>query len=150
MASVDTNLVDAATASARTALGLDASQLARTWSIARMQPGARGFLLVVFGTPERASAIAAVDTDSAEVLESAHLPGHGRHDLITAEEAIQRAGFGPEAHAQLVWDPSPASRSRFYPLWQLQSGKRRVWVDSVRGLVWHTLDTPPRGGAGQV
>ena len=147
MTGLNTNSVDAAIASAQTALGLNASQPARTWSVARMRPGARGFLLVVFGPPERASAIAAVDPDSGEVLEAAHLPAREQHALITADEAILRAGLGPDTEARLVWDPSPASRSRFYPLWQLQSADRRVWVDSVRGEVWHTLDTPRGGGS---
>jgi hypothetical protein len=147
---LNTNSVNAAIASARTALGLDASQPARTWSVARMRPDARGFLLVVFGFPERASGIAAVDPESGEVLEAAHLPGRERHALITADEAILRAGFGPDTEARLVWESSSASRSRFYPLWQLQSGERRVWVDSVRGEVWQTLDKPRGGGSGQV
>jgi hypothetical protein len=146
MTSINAESVDAAIASARAALGLDPSLPARTWSVARMRPDARGFLLVVFGPPERASAIAAVDPDTGEVFESAHLPERQPHTLISADEAILRAGFGPDTQARLVWDPSPASRSRFYPLWQLQSGERRVWVDSVRGVVWHTLDATRGGG----
>ena len=150
MTGLNTDSVDAAIASARTALGLDASQPARTWSVARMHPGARSFLLVVFGSPERASGIAAVDPESGEVLEAAHLPGREPHALITADEAILRAGFGPNTEARLVWEPTPASRSRFYPLWQLQSAEGRVWVDSVRGEVWQALDTPRGGGSGHV
>jgi len=150
MTGLNAGSVNAAVASARTALGLDASLPARTWSVARMRSGARSFVLVVFGPPERASAIAAVDPVSGEVLESARLPGRQPHALITADEAILRAGFGPDTEARLVWDPSPASRSRFYPLWQLQSAERIAWVDSVRGAVWHTLDTTRGGGSGQV
>jgi len=142
----DNGSINAAVASARATLGIDVREPARTWSVARLHPGARDFLLVVFGAVERASAIAAVDPISGEVLESAHLPGREPHALITADEAILRAGFGPDTTARLVWDPSPASRSRFYPLWQLQSEKRKAWVDSVRGNVWHTLDTPRGGG----
>lgn len=139
--------VDAAVASARSALGVDAREPARTWSVARMRLGARGFLLVVFGAAERASAIAAVDPESGEVLEAARLPGREGHTLITADDAIQRAGFEPDAEARLVWEPSPASRSRFYPLWQLRSAERTAWVDSVRGVVWHTLDETRGGGS---
>jgi hypothetical protein len=144
------SLNDAAIASAQAALGLDLREPARTWSVERMRSGARGFLLVVFGPAEHASAIAAVDPVSGEVLEAARLPGRLPHTLITADEAILRAGFGPDTEARLVWDPSPASRSRFYPLWQLQSAERKAWVDSVRSVVWHTLDTARGGGSGQV
>jgi len=146
MTGADNDPVDVAIASARRALGLDASLPARTWSVARMRPGGRGYLLVVFGPPEHALAIAAVDPESAEVLESAKLPGSQPHAVMTDTEAIRRAGFGPDTEALLVWDPSPATRSRFYPLWQLQSAQRRVWVDSIRGEVWHTLDAPRGGG----
>ncbi len=114
-----------------------------------MRPGASAFLLVVFGEPEHASAIAAIDPVTREVLESARLPGREPHTLLGADEAIERAGFGPGTEAQLVWDPSPASRSRFYPLWQLVNAGRTVWVDSVRGLVLHTLDAARGGGSGQ-
>ena len=150
MSSLNASSVDAAIASAQSALGLDAREPARTWSVQGMRPGARAFLLVVFGLPEHASAIAAVDPVSGELLEAARLPGRQPHTLITADEAILRAGFGPDTEARLVWDPSPASRSRFYPLWQLQSAERKAWVDSVRGAVWHTLDTTRGGGSGQV
>jgi hypothetical protein len=145
----DNGSINAAVASARAALGIDVREPARTWQVARTHPGARDFLLVVFGTTERASAIAAVDPTSGEVLESARLPGHEPHALITADEAILRAGFGPGTTARLVWDPSPASRSRFYPLWQLQSAERKAWVDSVSGKVWHTLDAPRGGGSAE-
>lgn len=143
----DSGSADAAIASARAALSLDVNEPSRSWAVGRMHPGAPGFVLVVFGTAERASAIAAVDSISGEVLEAARLSGREGHTPITAEEAILRAGFGPGTEARLVWDPSPATRSRFYPLWQLQSGERTAWVDSVRGVVWHTLDAARGGGS---
>jgi hypothetical protein len=147
MSGLNADSVDAAIARARTALGLEAGEPARGWSVGRMREGAHDFILVVFGPSDRSSAIAAVDAVSGEVIEAARLPGHVRHALLTAEQAIQRAGFGPDTDARLVWDPSPASRSRFYPLWRLQSAGRRAWVDSVRGEVWQTLDTRRGGGS---
>jgi hypothetical protein len=111
-----------------------------------MDVDARGFVLVVFGSAEGASAIAAVDPISGEVLEAARLQGRESHTLITDDDAIQRAGFESDAEARLVWEPSPASRSRFYPLWQLRSAERTAWVDSVRGVVWHSLDATRGGG----
>jgi hypothetical protein len=137
---------DAAIASARAALDLDASELARTWPVVRMHPGASGYLLVVFGRPDRACAIAAVNPDSAEVLESAHLPARASHEPMAADDAIRRAGMGADTKACLAWDPSPASRSRLYPLWHLHGADGHAWVDSIRGEVWRSLDTPRRGG----
>ena len=131
---------------ARNALGIDGGQPVRSWSVARMQPGARGYLLVVFGPPQCASGIAAVDPSSDEVLEAARLPGSAPHALLTAEEAMQRAGFGPDTQSRLVWDPTPASQSMFYPLWELRHAGRRVWVDSVRGEVRTTLEAARGGG----
>ena len=148
MADSDAAARESAIAGARAALGLDARAPVRSWKVERLHAGGRGFVLAIFGEPERATAIAAVDPASGEVLESARLPGTQPHSLLTADQAILRAGLPTEAQAQLVWDPSPATRSRFYPLWQLQDGERRVWVDSVRGTVWKTLDAPARGGAG--
>ena len=146
----DTGSVDAAVATARAALGLDAREPARTWSVARMHPGARDFVLVVFGAPEGATAVAAVETASGEVLEAARLPGREPHTPMSADEAIRRAGFAPNAARRLVWDLSPASRSRFYPLWELESPDGKVWVDSVRGAVSHTLEATRGGGSDQV
>ena len=146
MTGLESPRTDEAIARARVALGLDAVQPARAWFVARMQPGARGYLLVVFGPPQCASAIAAVDPDSGEVLEGARLPGLAPHTLITADEAIRRAGFGPDTQTQLVWDPTAASRSRFYPLWELRSAGRCAWVDSVRGAVRTTLEATRGGG----
>jgi hypothetical protein len=142
--------VDAAVAKARTALDLEASEAARTWSVHGLRSGVPGFVLVVFGPSEHASGIAAVDPASGEVLEAARLPGRQQHTLITADEAIRRAGFAPDTEARLVWAPSSASRSRFYPMWQLQSAEHEAWVDSVRGVVLQTLDATRGGGSGQV
>jgi hypothetical protein len=111
-----------------------------------MHSGARGFLLVVFGTAKRTSAIAAVDPDSGEVLEAARLPRRESHTLITADDALKCARLDAAADARLVWEPSSASRSRLYPLWQLRNAERTVWVDSIRGVVWHSLDAIQGGG----
>jgi hypothetical protein len=137
---------DAAIEGARRALELDALPPARTWSVARTEQGAHGYLLVVFGPPSSALAIAAVDPDSGEVLESARLPGDAPHALLSADEATRRAGFGPGTQARLVWDPTAASRSRFYPFWELRNAGRHAWVDSVRGEVRTTLEVARGGG----
>jgi len=109
---------------ARTALGLDASHRARTWNVARMHPGRPGFVLVVFGEEQAATGLATVDPASGEVLESARLPGREPHIVMPAEDARRRAGLKADTPAQLVWEATPASRSPYYPLWQLRGPNR--------------------------
>lgn len=140
-----TGATRAAIEHARSALGLGPGEPAQAWPVTRTQPGARNYVLVVFGARERASAIAAVDAESNEVLESARLPGREAHTLVGAGDAIARAGSADDAKARLVWDPSSATRSRFYPLWEIEDAARTVWVDSVTGRVWLTL-VDARGG----
>jgi hypothetical protein len=134
-------------AKAREALGLAEDHPARIFSVARIKPGARGFLLIVFGTPRAAVGIATVDPASGEVLEKAIMPGSQPHLLISAVDAIQRAGLDTRSEATLVWEPVGASHSPFYPLWQLDGQGRTVWVDSVRGTVWNNLYAARGGGA---
>jgi hypothetical protein len=137
---------NSAIAKAREALGLEANHPAHTWSVARINPDANSFLLVVFGTPQAAVGIATIDQSSGEILAKATLSGRQPHLLISAEEAKQRAGFDAHAEAILVWDPTKASHSPFYPLWQLHDSHRTVWVDSVRGTIWKSLDALHGGG----
>lgn len=139
MADASGSAVDRAVANAREALALGAGQQARVWEIGRLRASARSFLLIIFGPPEHSAGIATVDLRSGNVLQRARLSGAGSHDIMTAEEATKRANFPAGSQAQLVWDPTPASRSPFYPLWQISDADRTVWVDGVRGTVWKTL-----------
>ena len=139
MADASGSAVDRAVANAREALALGAGQQARVWEIGRLRASAQPFLLIIFGPPEHVMGIATVDSQSGNVLQHARLPGVGSHDVMSAEEATKRANFPAKSRAQLVWDPTPASRSPFYPLWQISDADRRVWVDGVRGTVWKTL-----------
>lgn len=136
-----------AIANARQALGLDANASARVWSITRLKPGRHNYFLVVFGTDEASVGIAAVDAYSMEILEKARLPGFQTHQLLSAREAIQRARLTAGTKAALVWEPTAASRSPFYPLWQLTTQTETVWVDSIRGTVSKNLRSTLGGGA---
>jgi len=137
---------------ARRRLGLDPGEPARTWEVARRGGEGPGFVLVVFGPGGAASGVASVDPASGEVLAHGRLPGRVPHTPMSAEDARRAAGVGAAAEARLVWDPTSASRSPFYPLWELRDGERTVWVDAVRGDVWSDLfpaGRPPRGGGGR-
>jgi hypothetical protein len=132
---------------AREALGLDISHPASIWPVTRLKPNAHHYFLVVFGTEQASVGIAVVDSVSDAILEKATLPGRQSHQLLTAEEAIQRAGLGSGTKAALVWEPSHASRSPFYPLWQLAGPTETVFVDSIQGTIWKSLSAK-RGGGG--
>jgi hypothetical protein len=140
-----TTATRAAVEHARSALAVDPGEPVRAWRVERTHPGAHAYVLVIFGGPERASTLAVVDVASNDVLESARLSPPAPHALIGARDAIARAGIGDDAKARLVWDPSSATRSRFYPLWELEHPGRTVWVDAITGRIWDTLGKE-RGG----
>jgi len=136
---------DEAIARARTEMGLDAAVPARAWRIRRLDRAADAYYLVVFGEPDAAVAVTTVGAASGEVRTSAHLPGVRPHLLIDAAQAVTLVGLGDSAQAELVWRPSRASRSPFYPLWEVRSATRRVYVDQ-QGVVWQALDMAGHAG----
>ena len=138
-----------AIANARLALDLEVSVPAQVWTVARLQPGRHNYFLVVFGTDQASIGIAAVDASSMEILEKARLPGIQLHRLLSAREAIQRANLPADTQATLVWEPSAASRSPFYPLWRLTAQTETVWVDSIRGAISKNLRPTLGGGAAE-
>jgi hypothetical protein len=135
-----------AAAAAAAALGLAATEPAQVWRVGRIRPALADYFLVVFGSPQAAVGIAAVDSASLTVFAKAKLPGRSPHCLISACQAIRLARMDPDAEADLVWDPVPASSSPFYPLWRLRRSGRTLWVDSVTGRLTDTLESPTGGG----
>ena len=90
--------------------------------------------------------VALVDEQTGELLASAEA---ARSPLtLTEDEALSRAGLGPDARAELVWKPCRATLSMFDPLWAVTSHERTVYVDQ-RGRAMDELDPKqPGGGAG--
>jgi hypothetical protein len=136
---------DEALARARAALELEPSLHGDAWPVQRVdQTG--GYFLVVFGRPEAAVAVAAVDSETGELLSSARLAGIGPHFAVTAQEAVRRAGMSPEeSAARLVWRPSRQSRSPLYPLWEVREAGHTIYVDQ-QGATWPRLDAGGPGG----
>ena len=93
------------------------------------------YFLVMLAEAGGAGLIAAVDAVTGEVTSSARLERVERHRLPGKAEAIARAAYPDDAVARRVWAPSRASRSPFYPLWELTAGSKRVYVD-MSGTVW--------------
>lgn len=135
--------MEAAVRAARQALGLPETVEARVWPVYRAA-AEPAYFLVVFGTADAAEAVAAVDAATGQTLVSARLPGTGGHRLLDAAQAARAAGADPAAPARLVWQPSRASMSPLYPLWEVTTGEGVRYVDQ-RGTVWTHLEP---GGPG--
>jgi hypothetical protein len=134
-------------AAAREALGVGLGVVARTWPVRRFDRPGESYMLVVLGDEGASVGVAAVDAGTGRVLAHAALPGTGAHWVIAEDEAVARAGAAAGAHAALVWAPSMASRSMFYPLWQVEGPEGAVFVD-FSGSVWPDLVPGGPGGGG--
>ena len=102
------------------------------------------YFLVTLAEAGGAGLVAAIDAVTGEVISSARLERVERHRLPGKAEAIARAAYPDDAAARRVWAPSRATRSPFYPLWELTAGSGRVYVD-MSGKVW---PAPPGNGRG--
>jgi hypothetical protein len=137
-------------AAAREALGLGPGVRARAWLVRRFDRPGESYMLVVFGDEGASVGVAAVDAGTGWVLAQAALPGTGAHWVIAEDEAVARAGAAAGAHAALVWAPSMASRSMFYPVCQVDGPAGAVFVD-FSGTVWPDLGPGgPGGGVGSI
>lgn len=118
---------------------------ARASLVSRLDPPGGAYYLVVVGDQGAALGVATVDASSGEVTQWATLPGADPHLLLDRETAIERTGASSALRAELVWRSSPASRSPLYPLWEIDTGDKVVYVDHA-GHVWSSLEAGARGG----
>jgi hypothetical protein len=125
--------------SARQRLGLEPGARAHAFRVLRADLPGGVYHLIVFGEPNAALGVAAVDAATGEVTNWASLPGTGPHALLDAETAIRRAGFPARSHAELVWRSSRISRSPLYPFWQVSMDKKTVYVDQ-QGTIWPSVE----------
>ena len=102
--------------------------------VERLDAG-NSYFLVTLAEAGGAGLVAAVDAVTGEVISSARLERVERHRLPGKAEAIARAAYPDDAAARRVWAPSRATRSPFYPLWELTAESGRVYVD-MSGKVW--------------
>jgi hypothetical protein len=105
--------------------------------------GGNPYFLVALGEPRGAGLVVAIDARTSAVISSARVERVERHRLPDRDEAIRRAGYPQDAAARRVWIPSRATRSPFYPLWELKAGAGCAYVDTDGG-VW-TEPGVPRG-----
>jgi hypothetical protein len=106
--------------------------------------GQHPYFLVHFGEPGGRGAAVMVDAMDGSVMERAMVERVEQPWLIEEERAVKIAGCAQPGEARLVWKPSRATRSPFYPLWEVSTASGRVWVDQS-GRMWREL-TPPGPG----
>jgi hypothetical protein len=91
--------------------------------------GQHPYFLVHFGEPRGPGAAVMVDAVDGSVMARVAVECVERPWLMEEERAAEIAGCAPPWKARLVWKPSQATRSPFYPLWEVASATGRVWVD---------------------
>jgi hypothetical protein len=96
------------------------------------------YFLVLFGKPGSAGAIVAVDALDGTIASSAQLERVESPWFLSKARAVELAGGSRLLQARLVWAPSRATRSPFYPLWEITCESGRVYVDRD-GKVSQTL-----------
>jgi hypothetical protein len=99
---------------------------------------------VHFGELGGQGAAVLVDAIDGSVMARAALERVERPWLIEKERAVEIADCKHAVEARLVWKPSRASRSPFYPIWEVSTASGRVWVDQS-GRVWQELAPPGLG-----
>jgi hypothetical protein len=106
--------------------------------------GQHPYFLVHFGEPGGQGAAVMVDAMDGSVMAHAGVERVEHPWLINEERAVNIAGCGQPVEARLVWKPSRATRSPFYPLWEVSTPSGRVWVNQS-GKIWRDLIPPGPG-----
>jgi hypothetical protein len=100
--------------------------------------GQHPYFLVHFGEPGERGAAVLVDATDGSVMACAAVERVEQPWLIKDERAVKIANCAQPVETRLVWKPSRATRSPFYPLWEVSTASERVWVDQS-GRVWREL-----------
>jgi hypothetical protein len=130
---------------AREALGLPASVSGQALRVDRLDAPASAYYLVLLPSDGRERHVALVDAQTGAVDQHAELAGDAGPMTVNMEQAIAAAKLGGRPSARLVWRPSPASYSPFYPIWEISSAGERRYVDQ-QGRLWDALPPSGRGG----
>src|ERR1017187_8944676 len=106
--------------------------------------GQHPYFLVHFGEPGGRGAAVMVDAMDGSVMARAAVERVEQPWLIKDDRAVEIANCAQPVETRLVWKPSGATRSPFYPLWEVSTASERVWVDQS-GRVWRELAPPGPG-----
>lgn len=122
---------DDAVASVRAAVGAADDVPGRAWTVRRLDRAGETYYLVVLGGDGASIAVGAVSPATGDIGSSAHLAGRGPHLEVDAARARTLAGAHEAARAELVWRPSPVSRSPLYPVWEVEIPSGLAYVDQA-------------------
>lgn len=100
--------------------------------------GEHPYFLVHLGEPGGPGAAVVVDAVDGSLMARAEVERLEQPWLIEEERAVRIAGSVKLGEVRLVWKPSRATRSPFYPLWEVSTESGRVWVDQS-GRMWREL-----------
>jgi hypothetical protein len=106
--------------------------------------GQHPYFLVHFGELGGRGAAVMVDAMDGSVMARAAVERVEQPWLLKDDRAAEIANCGQPVETRLVWKPSRATRSPFYPLWEVSTASETVWVDQS-GRVWRELAPPGPG-----
>ena len=122
---------DNAVARVRAAVDAPNGTADRAWPVRRLDRRGETYYLVVLGDADSSFAVGTVNPATGDVGSSARLSGGSPHLEVDAAQARALAGAGETAGAELVWRPSPMSKSPLYPFWEVELPDGPVYVDQA-------------------
>jgi hypothetical protein len=130
---------DDAVARLRAAVDASDSVEGRAWRVRRLDRPGEAYYLVVLGDDNASVAVGTVGAMTGDIGSWAQLAGHGPHLAVDLARARALAGADESAAGELVWRPSPASKSPLYPVWEITLPSGAVYVDQTESV---RLDSP--------
>lgn len=125
--------------SAKRSIGLGEIDSVNAYRVQRLDHPGQWYYLLAFGEPGATLALAVVNGTSGDLESWVRTDGARGHIHVDAAEAVRLAGLPPDTSAEMVWRPSRASRSPFYPLWAVRAADGGTKYIDQQGHVWDTL-----------
>jgi hypothetical protein len=119
---------------ARNKLGLPAETPGRAWLISRLDLPDAHYWLVALGPPQTEYSLAAVDALDGSLMNWAILEKPQVFTLLTPQEAVRRTMQRGAYPVRLVWQPCQASHSPLYPIWEVQTDERTLYINQQGGV----------------
>jgi hypothetical protein len=111
----------------------------RTYRVQMLDHPGQWYYLLAFGEPTATLALAVINGASGDLESWVRTDGARGHVRVDAAEAARLSGLQPHTSVQMAWRPCRASRSPFYPLWEVRSDDGLTRYVNQQGEVWHDL-----------